>query len=185
MKRKIASTIGPLRWLFCTLLFTAAVVAIIATIGPVGAVSGVAGANQKSAINKIAPWVFEHTANGAQAEFLVILADQTDLSAAKALPTKKEKGRFVRDALWQKAQTTQQPILRMLRARGVSYRSFYIVNMIWVKGDYDLALELAARPDVARIEGNPVIRNVQNPLPVTEVSIFTGTPQPFKPSNRE
>ena len=169
MKRKIASTIGPLRWFFCTLLFAAAVVAIIATIGPVGAVSGVAGTNQKSAVSKIAPWVLEHTANGRQAEFLVVLADQTDLSAAKALPTKKEKGRFVRDALWQKAQQTQQPLFQMLRARGVPYRSFYIVNMIWVKGDYALALALAARPDVARIDGNPVIHNVQNPLPVTEV----------------
>ncbi len=177
MKRKIASTIGPLRWLLCTLLFTAAAVALIATIGPVGAVSRVAGANQKSAISKIAPWVFEHTANGAQAEFLVILADQTDLSAARALPTKKQKGQFVRDALWQKAQGTQQPILQVLRARGVSYRSFYIVNMIWVKGDYDLALELAARSDVARIEGNPVIRNVQHPLPVTEVTSSPSTPQ--------
>ena len=180
MKRKIASTIGPLRWLLCTLLFAAAVVAMIATIAPVRAVSGSA-ASQKSAVSKIAPWVLEHTANGRQAEFLVVLADQTDLSAAKALPTKKEKGRFVRDALWQKAQGTQQPLLQMLRARGVPYRSFYIVNMIWVKGDYDLALALAARPDVARIEGNPVIRNVQNPLPVTEVSSSPAVVQTIEP----
>jgi subtilisin family serine protease len=47
----------------------------------------------------------------------------------------------------------------------VEYRSFYIVNMIWVKGTADVALALAARADVARVEGNPQIRNHPNPLP--------------------
>ena len=32
---------------------------------------------------KIAPWVFEHTANGQRAEFIVVLADQADLSGAQ------------------------------------------------------------------------------------------------------
>jgi len=37
----------------------------------------------------------EHTANGQQAEFLVMLADQADFGGAAALPTKTEKGRYV------------------------------------------------------------------------------------------
>ena len=55
--------------------------------------------NQSVAAQKIAPWVTEHTANGQQAEFFVVLADQADLSPAAALPTKAQKGRFVHDAL--------------------------------------------------------------------------------------
>ena len=47
------------------------------------------------AIGKIAPWVMEHTANGQQAEFFVVLTDQADLSQAANLRTKAEKGRFV------------------------------------------------------------------------------------------
>jgi hypothetical protein len=43
-------------------------------------------------------------ANGQQAEFFVVLADQADLSAARALRTKNEKGRFVHDALWKRAR---------------------------------------------------------------------------------
>ena len=39
-----------------------------------------------AAANKIAPWVMEHTANGQQAEFFVVLADQADLSPAASLP---------------------------------------------------------------------------------------------------
>ena len=46
----------------------------------------------------------EHTANGQQAEFFVVLADQADLSGAAALPIKNEKGRYVYDALWNKSQ---------------------------------------------------------------------------------
>ena len=101
----------------------------------------------------------EHTANGQQAEFFVVLADQADLSAAANLQTKAEKGRFVFQTLFNKAQTTQGPILQWLRERGLEHRSFYIVNAILVKGTRDVAEALAARPDVARVEGNPRIHN--------------------------
>ena len=41
----------------------------------------------------------EHTTNGQQTEFFVLLADQADLSPAANLPTKAEKGRFVYQTL--------------------------------------------------------------------------------------
>ena len=84
--------------------------------------------------NKIAPWVMEHTANGQQAEFFVVLADQADLGPAANLPTKVEKGRFVFQTLSNKAQTTQGPILQWMREHGLEHQSFYIVNGILVKG---------------------------------------------------
>ncbi len=96
----------------------------------------------------------------SQAEFFVVLADQADLSGAAAFATKAEKGRYVYDALRHKSQSTQGAILQWLRERGIEHRSFYIVNAILVKGSRDTAEALAARPDVARIEGNPHIRNV-------------------------
>jgi hypothetical protein len=83
--------------------------------------------------NKIAPWVVAQTAHGQQAEFFVVLADQADLSGAAALRAKNEKGRFVHDALWNKSQATQRPILRWLREHSVEHRPFYIVNAILVK----------------------------------------------------
>jgi subtilisin family serine protease len=125
---------------------------------------------EQIALSKIAPWVVDHTAGGKQAEYLVVLSDQADLSGAAALRTKQEKARFVRDVLWNKAQSTQEPTLKLLRDHGIQQRSFYIVNMIWVKGDFDLAFALASRSDVARIEGNPVIHNIPNPLSVEDVS---------------
>jgi serine protease AprX len=119
--------------------------------------------------DKITPWVLEKTASGATAEFIVVLVPQADLAPARVLPTKAAKGRFVRDALWSTAQGSQGPLLAELQARGVEHRAFYVINAVWVKGDRALVLALAARPDVARIEGNPVIRNV--------------LPQPEAPAN--
>src|SRR4051812_43784156 len=114
---------------------------------------------QQPVTDKIAPWVLEKTANDQEAEFLVVLRDQADLNAAKTLTTKAEKGRFVRDSLFNKAQATQGPLLSWLTEHKVEHRAFYIVNMIWMKGKIDLALTMASRPDVLRIEGNPVIHN--------------------------
>ena len=164
---------------FSILLFTFALAAAIFAIVTSRAVNPTRGQDQ-TAWNKIAPWVLDHTAGGKQAEYLVVLADQADFSAAYSLPTKLEKGRYVRDVLWNKAQSTQGPILRMLRERGVQYRSFYIVNMIWVKGDFNLAFALAARSDVARVEGNPVIHN-QLPSPVGNGSDQPHTPNTIEP----
>ena len=115
--------------------------------------------NGSAAANKIAPWVMEHTANGQQAEFFIELADQADLSGAASLQTKAEKGRYVFNTLLNKAQTTQQPILEWLRGRGIEYQSFYIINTILVKATRDVAEAMAARPDVARVSGNPRIHN--------------------------
>lgn len=124
-------------------------------------------------MNKIAPWVLEHTAKGAQAEFLVVLSEQADLSRAETMKTKQEKGRFVRDSLLSKAQATQGPIIQWLDEHNIEHRAFYIVNMIWVKGDQDVAKQLAARSDVARIEGNPRIQNI---LPQPEETSSKASP---------
>ena len=157
------STFTPSRWrrVFSSLLLLAAFVAVIGAIASsrqpaIAAPGGGTGPFQSS---KIAPWVMEHTANGQQAEFLVVLADQADLGPAALLQTKAEKGRFVYSTLLNKAQTTQGPMLQWLRERGLEHRSFYIVNAILVKGTRQVAEALAARPDVARIEGNPHIQN--------------------------
>ena len=149
------------RRVFSSLLLLAALVAILGAIASsrqpaVAAPGGGTGSFQSG---KIAPWVMEHTSNGQQSEFFVVLADQADLGPAAALQTKAEKGRFVYSTLLNKAQTTQGPILQWLRERGLEHHSFYIVNGILVKGTRQVAEALAARPDVARIEGNPHIQN--------------------------
>src|SRR5437588_1165831 len=156
-KTKLTSKSGPLRRaVSMLLLFSAAAAAAL------WALSQSHAQDQSAALSKIAPWVLQHTADGKQAEFLVVLSDQADLSGAAALPTKNERGRYVYDALRNKSQATQGPILQWLSERGLNYQPFYIVNAILVTGSRDIAEGLAARQDVARIEGNP---HIQNSLP--------------------
>src|SRR5438132_5166731 len=167
----LMSTSTPSRWrrVFCSFFFVAAAIAAIGAIAssrlPAEASAKAGGVSQGSgpasglAASKIAPWVMEHTANGQQAEFFVVLAEQADLSGAASLPTKAEKGRFVYSTMLTKSQTTQEPILQWLSERGIEHQAFYIINAILVKGNREIAEALAARPDVASIEGNPVIHN--------------------------
>jgi serine protease AprX len=171
-----------LRRILCSLFFAAAAVAALGAIASSRAISQGGPPNQDATANKIAPWVMDHTANGQQAEFFVVLADQADVSGAAALPTKNEKGRYVRDALWNKSQATQGPILQWLRERGIEHQSFYIVNAILVKGTRDVAEALAARPDVARLEGNPHIQNhLPQPEAVDEAPAYLHRPETIEP----
>src|SRR5215831_11967930 len=177
-------TLSPWRRIFCSLFFLGAFVAFVGTIAVSRqpAVAAGAGGGYASQPGKIASWVMEHTANGQQAEFLVVLADKADLSGAASLPTKAEKGRFVYQTLLEKAQTTQEPILQWLRDRNVEYQSFYIVNAILVKGNRQLATTLAARPDVARVTGNPEIHNnLPQPGPIEVSPSGHGTPATVEP----
>ncbi len=150
MNSNRAFTSPRLRRLFCSLFFVAAAIAALGAFGSLRATDQGGSLNQGATMKKIAPWVLDRTANGQQAEFFVVLADQANLSEAAALPTKNEKGRYVYDALWNKSQATQGPILQWLRERGLEHQSFYIVNAILVKGGREIAEALAARPDVAR-----------------------------------
>ena len=138
LPRTSTFTASRCRRVFSSLLLLAAFVAVLGAI----AISRAGGSTSPKAMGqrvednafhlataqKVAPWVMEHTANGQQSEFFVVLADHADLGPAAALQTKAEKGRFVYSTLLNKAQTIQGPILQWLRELGLEHRSFYIVN---------------------------------------------------------
>ena len=63
---------------------------------------------------KIDRWVIDHTTGDQPAEFLVILNDQADLSAADRLTTKAAKGRYVYETLYNTAQRSQRSIVTWL-----------------------------------------------------------------------
>jgi subtilisin family serine protease len=137
---------------------------------------------RQRALKKLSPWVIEKTANGAEAEFLIVLEDQADLSLADSFETKEEKGRYVFETLQAKARETQGPLLDWLAERKVEHRSFYIVNAILAQGSRDLAIEIAARDEVTRVEGNPQLRGIQ---PVNgdekEAAELFSSPQAIEP----
>src|SRR5437763_7266281 len=176
------SASSQLRRIFCSLFVVAAAVSLVAAVASSDAVGQRIGGDAVNIANKVAPWVVEHTAYGQQAEFFVVLAERADLRRAANLPTKTEKGRFVYQTLLDKAQTTQGPILQWLRERKIEHQSFYIINAILVKGTRQIADTLAARPDVARVEGNP---RIQNQLPQPEAADESSTASGGRPATIE
>ncbi len=115
--------------------------------------------------NKVDAWVLE-TATSRETEFLIYMAEQADLSGAAMLPTKQEKGRYVFERLVETARRSQQPLIEALQAAGVSYRPYWVANMIWARGDLALVQLIAARPDVARLYANPWVQLAEAASPV-------------------
>src|SRR5689334_19805470 len=137
----------PSRWrrIVSSLLLVTAFIVIVGAI--VSSRQQAVAASAGSALaqpSKIAPWVMQHTANGQQAQFIVVLADQANLDGAANFPTKIEKGRFVFQTLSSKAQATQGAILQWMREHGLEHQAFYIVNAVVVKGTREVAEALAA-----------------------------------------
>ncbi len=118
--------------------------------------------------SKIEAWVWQ-TAQGGQTEFLVFLNEQADLSGSEGLTSKAEKGWYVYRQLTAIAERSQAPLLEQLRQRGVQHRSFWVANMIWVRGDLNDVIALSRRKDVARIVANP---SVSLKLPPTVEELY-------------
>jgi serine protease AprX len=106
------------------------------------------------------PKVWESVRGGQEAEILIVLRDQADLSGADSLATKEAKGRYVYEALRSVAEASQRHLQAALEAQQVEYHSFYIVNALKVRASSALVQSLATRQDVARIVPNPRVRGV-------------------------
>ncbi|MGB8645304.1 MAG: S8 family serine peptidase [Anaerolineae bacterium] len=116
---------------------------------------GLGTGTAQAATLKIDPQLRAAMANGEHAPFLLVLSEQADLSGASRLATKLEKGRFVLNALQATASRTQPAVQAELDRLGLSYQSYYIVNLLAVEDGTQAVIEgLAARPDVARVESN-------------------------------
>ena len=107
--------------------------------------------------NKVDIELWPAVEQGTPTDFIVMLQQQADLSAADQLSTKSEKGQFVYRTLQTVAQQTQKPILEILQRAEAPFRSFLVVNAIYARGDAQLIQALAARPEVAVIMPNPQV----------------------------
>ena len=123
--------------------------------------------------NKVDPWVLETAANG-QTEFILYLREQANLSRAVQFSTKVEKGEYVYSQLAGLALRTQSSILSMLEKRGLQHRSYWIENMIWVRGDLSAVQAVAQRPDISHVYANP---RFKMDLPEQSLSVVPPKPQ--------
>jgi serine protease AprX len=100
---------------------------------------------------KVSPSLLEQTRSGQSAPFLILLTNQADVSDARELHSKEDKGTYVFNALQQTAHQSQRSLKGFLDAQNVPYQSLYVVNALRAEGTLSLIQSLAGRQDVASI----------------------------------
>src|SRR5437879_10935946 len=147
------STFTSSRWrrIFCSLFLIATAVAAIGAIAssrlPVVASAGAVGQGRfpmsGPPASKIAPEVLADTADGKSASVIILLADQADVSRAHGISDQDARGWFVYNTLTQHAAHTQISLRNLLNSKGVTYQSFWVVNMLVATADRKLVEALA------------------------------------------
>ncbi len=113
---------------------------------------------------RIAPQVLADTTDGKSTSIVILLADQADVSPAYDMKDQDARGWFVYNTLTQHAARTQIGLQGFLKSRGVTYQSFWAANMMVATAHRSLVDQLAARPDVARIDSNQPTRWIEEPV---------------------
>lgn len=90
--------------------------------------------------------------------YLIILRNQADLSPAAEIPDREERLAFVHALLVETAERTQEELRQELDEMGLSYRPYYLVNMIRVDGTTRGMNEFTDHPEVAQVIRNPNVR---------------------------
>ena len=115
--------------------------------------------------SKIDPLLWAYAQNpDTSVEFLVILQVQADVSAAKQMRSKTDKGQYVFETLSTFAESSQRKLRDLLQLENVPHQSFWIVNGLWVKASKKLIEQIAKMPEVGRLEINPVW-HLEEPMP--------------------
>ncbi|HNZ01878.1 MAG TPA: S8 family serine peptidase, partial [Anaerolineaceae bacterium] len=103
-------------------------------------------------LDKVEPAVLNTISAKGASDYVVEMAEKADLSAAYEIEDWTERGWFVYDTLKETAARTQQPVIELLKAGGVSYQSFFAGNEIAVTGgDLNSLSAIAALPGVSHI----------------------------------
>lgn len=113
---------------------------------------------QQPEVNKINRIVYEKLQTQTKVTCMILLTEQADVSAARYLETKSERGHYVFSKLKETAIRTQNNVLQLIKAANVYHIPYYIVNGVMVEADLPLLQTLAALPEVKAILPNLPIR---------------------------
>lgn len=100
--------------------------------------------------NKMTPQLLESAANGA-VSVVVEMAEHADVSGADAIRDKNAKGAYVVSRLKSHAATSQAPVLALLDTLGVSYKTYWLANVVYLQGGASVLSKLAELPAVRAI----------------------------------
>ena len=106
---------------------------------------------------KVSPSLLSAFAEKSSENFIVIMNDQADVSAAKYIHGKEEKGKYVFETLRNFSLESQKSISTELNEEQIAFTSFWVVNALSVTGSLSDAEKLASRDDVKKILPNAAL----------------------------
>ena len=104
-----------------------------------------------SGMGKVDARVLKAVQGGKSATYWAILSKRADLSGASAVSDWNARGWYVYNRLTGVANSTQRGLRAMLKAKGVSYQTFWIINAVRITSKAGVLRDVAARGEVARI----------------------------------
>ncbi len=129
--------------------------------------------NSSNETEKISPALSAQVVNGTtNLDFIIILNNQADLSAAATKTDKVSKGTYVLSELQATATQTQGELVDYLNQESMPYQTFYVVNAIKAIGNADQLMSIAQFPMVKKIIANSPYR-LEDP---TEIAASQLTP---------
>jgi subtilisin family serine protease len=130
-----------------------AVVALLALALTTGLVIAAAPAAvpASSGMGKVEASVLRAVQGGKSATYWAILSKRADLSGATAIKDWDARGWYVYNKLTGVANSSQRGLRSLLKAKGVSYRTFWLLNTIRITSKAGVLKAVAARKEVSRI----------------------------------
>jgi subtilisin family serine protease len=136
--------------------FIARIAPVLLAVCLIMTVNTDAPAREDAIEDKVHPGLLAQSAEG-DLDFILWMEQQADLSESSSLSSKEQKGWYVYKQLVDTANSSQKDLIYQLEELGVEYHSFWIANMVHVRGDYDLVVQLAGRPEVQSVFPNPTV----------------------------
>ncbi|HEX9989316.1 MAG TPA: S8 family serine peptidase, partial [Chloroflexia bacterium] len=145
------------------LAFALALCVAVLSYGGLASAGAPATLSAAKVLGKIEGRVLQDTANGKSTSFVVLTAQQADLSKAYGMKDQDARGWYVYNTLKEHAAKSQAGLRAMLDSRGIAYKSFWAASALVVTGNRSLVESLAAREDVRAIESNAPTRWIEEP----------------------
>lgn len=109
--------------------------------------------------NKIEEAVLQSFERGnTDVEIFVLMREQANLDLIPAAASKTQKGEQTYHLLRGVAERHQKNIQIFLQTNQIDFQSFWIVNCLFLKTNFEITKQLAQREDVAQIINNPTSR---------------------------
>lgn len=100
-------------------------------------------------------------------EFLVQFTNQTNVLNTSVYRDKTAKGAFVMQQLQTNAIATQQNVIDILKNKDAPFQEFWIANVIWAYGDFELVKQIVQQAEVIKISENtrmPMLEPIKSSL---------------------